>query len=285
MIIKTENLSYIYSKGTPFEKKAVDNVSIEIKKDDFIGIIGHTGSGKSTLIKHFNGLLKPTQGKIYIDGKDIWSNKAYLRQARFKVGLVFQYPEYQLFEETVYKDVAFGPSNMGLSADEIDFRVHEALKFVGLKEDILSKSPFELSGGQKRRTAIAGVIAMDPEALVLDEPTAGLDPRGRSEILEHIREYHAEHKKAVIIISHSMDDIARNVNKVLVMNQASVAFFDTVNEIFKKADELSAIGLSVPQITKIFHELDNRGFKLDTSVFTAQRAREEIIRYIGEQGV
>lgn len=277
MIIKTENLSYIYSAGTPYEKKAIDDINIEIDKGEFIGIIGHTGSGKSTLIRHFNGLLKPSSGKIYVDGIDIWQSKADLRQARFKVGLVFQYPEYQLFEETVYKDIAFGPANMGLSVDEIEASVKSALKFVGLNEDLLEKSPFELSGGQKRRVAIAGVIAMNPEVLVLDEPTAGLDPRGRNDIFVHIKEYHQEKKKAVIIISHSMDDIARNVQKVLVMNKSKLALSGTVEEVFERADELTAMGLSIPQITRIFLTLNKKGYKLNTSVFTAEKARDEII--------
>ena len=212
-ILRTEHLSYVYSQGTPFEKIAIEDVNIDIEEGEFVGVIGHTGSGKSTLIQHFNGLLRPTSGKIFVDGQDIWANPKEIRKFRFMVGLVFQYPEYQLFEETVYKDIAFGPTNMGLSPEEIDARVRQAARFVGLSEDKLQKSPFELSGGQKRRVAIAGVLAMDPRVLILDEPTAGLDPRGRDKILGEIREYHQEKKNTILLVSHSMEDVAQYAQK------------------------------------------------------------------------
>lgn len=284
-IIKTENLSFIYSKGTPFEKCALNNINIEIERGDFLGIIGHTGSGKSTLISHFNGLLKPTSGRIFLNGQDIHGKKDKKDRDRekinFKVGLVFQYPEYQLFEETVYKDIAFGPSNMGLSKAEIDKRVRESLYFVGLHEAILEKSPFELSGGQKRRAAIAGVIAMKPEVLILDEPTAGLDPFGRDEILMHIKEYHKENKSTVLLVSHSMEDIAKTVNRVLVMSRSEIFLYDRVEEIFKKSKELQSVGLTTPQITRIFIALKEKGFNVDTGIFTIESAKAEILKLIG----
>lgn len=275
--VKVRNLTYIYSAGTPFESRALDCVDLSIEKGDFVGIIGHTGSGKSTLVQHLNGLLKPSEGQVFIGGNDIWQKKDK-RNIRFEVGLVFQYPEYQLFEETVQKDIAFGPLNMGLSADEIDQRVKEALLFVGLPEEILDKSPFELSGGQKRRVAIAGVISMRPDVLILDEPTAGLDPKGREEILKHIKEYHQANKSTVILVSHSMEDIAKNVDKVMVMNKAKVFAYGTVEKVFERAAELNGIGLSIPQITKIFIGLKEKGFDVNTNIFTAEQACKEILR-------
>lgn len=276
-IIKVEDLTHIYSEGTPFQKCALDKVNFELQKGDFIGIIGHTGSGKSTLVSHFNGLLKPTSGKVFVNDRDIWLKKDK-KSVHFQVGLVFQYPEYQLFEETVYKDIAFGPKNMGLSSEEIDKRVKDALKFVGLDEDILGKSPFEISGGQKRRVAIAGVISMQPEVLILDEPTAGLDPKGKEEILAHIREYHKQNNSTVIIVSHNMEEIAKNVNSVLVMNKSKIHSFGSVDYIFERAKELSEIGLSIPQITKVFMGLKEKGFDVKTNIFTVKQACEEIIR-------
>lgn len=276
-ILRTENLTHTYSISTPFEKVAVDNVSIDIYKGEYIGIIGQTGSGKSTLIQHLNGLLKPTSGKIYFDGKDCWEKSFPRKQLRFNVGLVFQYPEYQLFEETVGKDIAFGPKNMGLDENEIHKRVVEALGFVGLDESFLEKSPFELSGGQKRRVAIAGVMAMKPSVLILDEPTAGLDPMGRDEILARIREYRQQQGSTIMLVCHSMDDIARNAEKILVMNRASVAMFAPVREVFEQAQTLRDIGLNVPQITRIFLDLKRDGYNVDTSVFTPEQACRQIL--------
>ena len=276
-IFRTENLTHTYGISTPFEKVAVDNVSIDIYKGEYIGIIGQTGSGKSTLIQHLNGLLKPTSGKIYFDGKDCWEKSFPRKQLRFNVGLVFQYPEYQLFEETVGKDIAFGPKNMGLDENEIHKRVVEALGFVGLDESFLEKSPFELSGGQKRRVAIAGVMAMKPSVLILDEPTAGLDPRGRDEILARIREYRQQQGSTIMLVCHSMDDIARNAEKILVMNRASVAMFAPVREVFEQAQTLRDIGLNVPQITRIFLDLKRDGYNVDTSVFTPEQACRQIL--------
>ena len=280
-IIKTEHLSYVYNPGTPYEKAAVDDLNLQIEEGEFVGIIGHTGSGKSTLIQHFNALLKPTSGKIYIDGKDMWEDEKEIRKFRFQVGLVFQYPEYQLFEETVYKDIAFGPKNMGMDEEQIKKRVEEAAGFVGLKESQLQKSPFELSGGQKRRVAIAGVIAMDPQVLILDEPTAGLDPHGRDRILNQIQLYHRSQKKTVLLVSHSMEDVAKYCTKVLVMNHAKAFLYDTVDRVFSHIEELHQMGLSVPQITQVFHDLHKRGFSVDTNVYTIDKAKEEIMRLLG----
>ena len=257
-ILKTEELTYVYSQGTPFEKTAVDHVNLEIEKGEFVGVIGHTGSGKSTMIQHFNGLLKPTSGKIYLDGEDIWADKTKIRQVRFKVGLVFQYPEYQIFEDTVYKDIAFGPKNMKLSENEIDGRVRRTALSVGLTEDILEKSPFELSGGQKRRVAIAGVMAMEPEVLILDEPTAGLDPQGRDMILNQINNYHKTTGCTVLLVSHSMEDVAKFASKILVMNDSKVFCYDKTAEVFKRSEEISSMGLSVPQIARVFNILKNK---------------------------
>ena len=283
-VIKTENLSHVYSEGTPFVKTAIDNISIEIEEGQMIGVIGHTGSGKSTLIQHFNGLLQPTSGKIYIDGEDMWADKSKLRDIRFKVGLVFQYPEYQLFEETCYKDIAFGPKNMGLDEGEIDRRVREAAAFVSLSEEQLMKSPFELSGGQKRRVAIAGVLAMKPKVLILDEPTAGLDPKGRDRIRGQIKEYHQEEKNTVLIVSHSMEDVAKFAQKVLVMNRSKVFLYDSVENVFVRAGELSQIGLAVPQITQVFMELKKRGYPVNSNVYTIEAAKKELIRLLEKGG-
>ena len=279
-IIKTENLTYTYSAGTPFEKNAVENVSLEIEEGELVGIIGHTGSGKSTLIQHFNGLMKPTSGKVFIDGQDIWDKDCKIRDIRFKVGLVFQYPEYQIFEETVYKDIAFGPKNMGLDDEEIDRRIHETAELVGLKKENLQKSPFELSGGQKRRVAIAGVMAMEPKVLILDEPTAGLDPKGRDKILGQIKEYHQQKKSTVLLVSHSMEDVAKFASKILVMNKAGVFCYDDPPNVFKRADELTKIGLSVPQITRVFMQLKQMGIDIRTDVYTNEFAVKTITEYV-----
>lgn len=267
-VIKTENLSYVYGEGTPFRKVAVDDVNIEINEGELVGVIGHTGSGKSTLIQHFNGLLKPTSGKIFIDGEELWADKSRLRPIRFKVGLVFQYPEYQLFEETVYKDIAFGPKNMGLTESEIDRRIRDTIRLVGLNDSILDKSPFELSGGQKRRVAIAGVMAMEPKVLILDEPASGLDPKGREQILGLIKEYHREKKNTVLLVSHSMEDVAKHAEKILVMNRAKVFCYDTPVNVFHRADELEKMGLAVPQITSVFNRLKAMGYDIKEDVYT-----------------
>lgn len=283
-VIRTENLTYTYSQGTPFEKTAVKDVNIEIEEGELVGIIGHTGSGKSTLIQHLNGLIKPTSGKIFIDGVDIHDKDIKLRDVRFKVGLVFQYPEYQIFEETVYKDIAFGPTNMGLDEGEIDKRVRETAKLVGIDDSLLNKSPFELSGGQKRRVAIAGVMAMRPKVLILDEPTAGLDPRGREMILGQIKHYHEETGSTVLLVSHSMEDVARFAQKILVMNKGEVFCYDTPPAVFARADEIAAIGLSVPQITKVFSMLRSRGIDIRGDVYTIEFAMKTINEYLAEKG-
>ena len=283
-VIRTENLTYTYSQGTPFEKTAVKDVNIEIEEGELVGIIGHTGSGKSTLIQHLNGLIKPTSGKIFIDGVDIHDKDVKLRDVRFKVGLVFQYPEYQIFEETVYKDIAFGPTNMGLDECEIDKRVRETAKLVGIDDSLLNKSPFELSGGQKRRVAIAGVMAMRPKVLILDEPTAGLDPRGREMILGQIKHYHEETGSTVLLVSHSMEDVARFAQKILVMNKGEVFCYDTPPAVFARADEIAAIGLSVPQITKVFSMLRSRGIDIRGDVYTIEFAMKTINEYLAAKG-
>lgn len=275
--IKTVDLTYKYSRGMPDEVVAVDSISAEVEKGEFLGIIGHTGSGKSTFIQMLNGLLKPTSGKVYINGQDIFESKESLRRTRFQVGLVFQYPEYQLFEETVYKDIAFGPKNMGLSEAEVDERVFQAAKFTGIKEELLQRSPFELSGGQKRRAAIAGVIAMRPEILVLDEPASGLDPQGRLEILGEIKEYHRQSGTTVVLVSHSMEDIARYASRVMVIAGGRLSNYGTVQEVFSHAEELRASGLAVPQITELFLELKRRGIDLDDSVYTTKYAASVLI--------
>ena len=283
--IRTEHLTHTYSQGTPFEKVAVEDVSISIEEGEYVGVIGHTGSGKSTLIQHFNGLLAPTSGKVYIGEEDLWADKSRLRSFRFQVGLVFQYPEYQLFGETVYKDIAFGPTNMGLSPEEIDARVRQAARFVGLSEDKLQKSPFELSGGQKRRVAIAGVLAMDPRVLILDEPTAGLDPRGRDKILGEIREYHQEKKNTILLVSHSMEDIAKNATMAMVMNQSRLFCYDTVENVFGRAAELQGMGLTVPQVSRVFLDLRRDGLEVDPRVYTVEAARDQILRKAAERGL
>lgn len=280
--IKLENAGFVYQKGMPDEKVAVSGVSLTFDEGDFIGIIGHTGSGKSTLIQMLNGLLRPTSGHVYIDGDDIWDDRSKLREKRFKVGLVLQYPEYQLFEETVRKDIAFGPKNLGLSEDEINSRVAEAADFLKIPEKLLDRSPFDLSGGEKRRAAIAGVLAMRPEVLVLDEPTAGLDPRGRREILDVISNYHKAEKKTIILVSHSMDDVARYASKVLVMNAGGVFYYDTVDEVFKHALELRETGLNIPTVTDILLTLKERGMDVDTDIYTPARAAQTVTQYFKE---
>lgn len=271
-VLRIEHLSHIYSAGTPFEKKAVDDVSFSARPGEFIALIGHTGSGKSTLIQHFNGLLKPTAGKVLINGEDIFSSKEMTHAARFAVGLVFQYPEYQLFEETVYKDIAFGPRNMGLDSEEIDRRVRDAAKIVGLADDLLEKSPFELSGGQKRRTALAGVFAMEPEVLVLDEPMAGLDPAGREDVFRFIKEYHDRHGTTVIFVTHSMEDAARMAQRIVVLRNGRIELDGPPHDIFTHAQELIDSGLDVPQVTHVFLELKKRGLNVDTAVYTVDQA-------------
>ena len=275
-ILQVQNLNYIYSIGTPFQHQALEDVSFSVNRGEFIGIIGHTGSGKSTLMQQLNGLLKPTSGKILLDGKDIWSDKKLTRQARFRVGLVFQYPEYQLFEETVYKDIAFGPKNMGLSTEEIDRRVREAAEIVGLTEKQLEVSPFDLSGGQKRRVAIAGVLAMEPEVLILDEPTAGLDPKGRDEILEQLKRIHEERHITIILVSHSMEDVAKYVGRIIVMNQGEAMYDGTPKEVFSHYRELEEVGLAAPQVTYIMNALAEKGFGVSVDATTIQEAAEEI---------
>ena len=270
-ILQIRNLSHLYSAGTPFEHKALDRVSFSVERGEFIGIIGHTGSGKSTLMQHMNGLLKPTSGRILLDGEDIWKDKKTVRQARFRVGLVFQYPEYQLFEETVYKDIAFGPKNMGLKPDEVDRRVREAAGFVGLTEQQLKVSPFDLSGGQKRRVAIAGVIAMEPEVLILDEPTAGLDPVGREEILENIQAYRRAKNATVMMVSHSMSDVARLTDRLLVMNGSRLAMDGTPDEVFRRANELVEMGLDIPEVTRVFLRLQELGLPVEP-VYSIEQA-------------
>ena len=279
-ILEVKNLTYIYSAGTPFEHKALDDISFSVERGEFIGIIGHTGSGKSTLMQQLNGLLKPTSGTVLLDGQDIWSDKKLTRQARFRVGLVFQYPEYQLFEETVYKDIAFGPKNMGLSAEEVDRRVREAAGFVGLTEQQLEVSPFDLSGGQKRRGAIAGVIAMEPEVLILDEPTAGLDPVGRSEILGNIQSYRKAKNATIMMVSHSMEDVARLTDRLLVMNGSKLAMDAPPAQVFTHAEELTQMGLNIPQVTQVFLELKKLGLDVK-NVYTIEQAAAEIRRLKG----
>ena len=281
-VIKTENLKYVYGAGLPGATTAVNGINIEIEKGEFVGVIGPTGCGKSTLITHFNGLLRPTEGKLYIDGVDIWADPSKIRQFRFKVGLVFQYPEYQLFEETIYKDISFGPKNMGLPEEEIHARVMRAAKFVGLPEEMLERSPFELSGGQKRRVAIAGVLAMEPEVLVLDEPAAGLDPEGREMILSQVKRYHKETGTTVVLVSHSMEDIAKFADRVLVLQAGEVAMFDRTEAIFARADELVELGLSVPEVTKIFLKMKELGAEVPTDVYTVKYARDRILEALAK---
>ena len=280
-ILQIEHLTHTYSAGTPFQRSAVDDMNLSMMDGEFLGIIGHTGSGKSTLIQHLNGLLKPTSGRILLQGRDIWADPKKIRDVRFQVGLVFQYPEYQLFEETVYKDIAFGPKNMGLDEADIDRRVRDAAAFVGLTEAMLDKSPFELSGGQKRRVAIAGVIAMEPKVLVLDEPTAGLDPRGRDDILARIQDYHRAKNASVVLVSHSMEEIARNVDRIVVLSDSHVFMEGTPRQVFARADELEQVGLDVPQVTKVALALRRRGLPVDTAVYTVEALRDALLRKEG----
>ena len=282
-ILQVQNLQHVYSAGTPFEHVALNNVSFSVERGEFIGVIGHTGSGKSTLMQHLNGLLKPTSGSVLLDGQDIWSDKKLTRQCRFRVGLVFQYPEYQLFEETVYKDIAFGPGNMGLSQEEIDRRVREAAGFVGITDEQLELSPFDLSGGQKRRVAIAGVIAMEPEVLILDEPTAGLDPVGREDILANIESYRKAKNATIMMVSHSMSDVARLAQRLLVMSNACLAMDGTPMEVFARAQELLDMGLDIPEITRVFLKLQQMGLPVE-QVYTAEQAVTQLCRLRGEGG-
>ena len=277
-ILQINHLTHTYGEGTPFQRSAVEDVSFQVMEGEFLGIIGHTGSGKSTLIQHLNGLLKPTSGEILLHGKNIWAEPKKIRDVRFKVGLVFQYPEYQLFEETVYKDIAFGPTNQGKTGDELDRCVRESAKLVGIREDQLDKSPFELSGGQKRRVALAGVLAMDPEVLVLDEPTAGLDPAGRENLMANIRDYHRNHKRTIILVSHSMDEIARNAQRILVLKGSHVLMTGTPGEVFARAEELISAGLDVPQVTRIAMALRRRGIPIHPAVYTAEELEGELVR-------
>lgn len=285
-VLVCENLEYLYSVGTPFQTAAIKNVNFSVDKDELIGIIGHTGSGKSTLIQHMNGLLQPHSGSVYLNSKDIWSkeNKKNIRQVRFSVGLCFQYPEYQIFEEDVFKEIAYGPKQMGLSEDEIKERVYESLNFVGLDENILDKSPFDLSGGQKRRVAIASIIAMKPQILILDEPCAGLDPRGRETILSMIKEYQSSTGNTVVIVSHSMEDVAKLCSRVLVMNNGEVAMSGTVSEIYSRGKELREIGLNVPQITEIFLKLKESGVDCRTDIYTVEQGEAELRRLLARGG-
>lgn len=283
-ILQIEDLTHTYSAGTPFQRNAVEGLSMTVGAGEFLGVIGHTGSGKSTLIQHLNGLLQPTSGRILLEGKDIWADPKKIRDVRFKVGLVFQYPEYQLFEETVYKDIAFGPKNMGLDAEEIDRRVRDAAAFVGLHETLLDKSPFELSGGQKRRVAIAGVIAMEPKVLVLDEPTAGLDPQGRDTILAQIQAYHRAKGAAVVLVSHSMEEIARNVDRIVVLSDGKVYMEGAPKQVFARAHELEQVGLDVPQVTKVAAALKARGLDIDTAVYTVEALEQKLLSLKGGAG-
>jgi len=284
-ILETKKLSHIYSAGTPFERGALLDVDFTAYQGEYLGIIGHTGSGKSTLIQHLNGLLKPTSGQVLFQGTDIWSDPKTTRQTRFQVGLVFQYPEYQLFEETVYQDISFGPKNMGLDEAEVDRRVREAARFVGLRDEQLEKSPFELSGGQKRRVAIAGVIAMEPKVLILDEPTAGLDPVGVESILGNIRDYHQAHNATIILVSHSMEEVARTVDRLVVVNDGRIPFQGPPREVFRHGAELERMGLGVPQMTRVFSRLRAMGVDIDASVYTIPQAKETILRRLREKGV
>ena len=284
-ILETKQLTHIYSQGTPFEHVALDRIDLTVEAGEYLAVIGRTGSGKSTLIQHLNGLLKPTSGQVLFEGEDIWSSKERTRQVRFQVGLVFQYPEYQLFEETVYKDIAFGPKNMKLDEAEVDRRVRQAARFVGLEDSQLEKSPFDLSGGQKRRVAIAGVIAMEPKVLILDEPTAGLDPAGAAQILENIRTYHREQGAAIVLVSHSMDEVAREAERLVVFHDAAVPFSGTPAEVFSHGEELEAIGLGVPAMTRLFTRLRAMGADVPAGVYTVEQARDAILTRLGKGAV
>lgn len=283
-LLSVKDVSFVYSQKTPFQHTAVENVSFDVDQGDFIGIIGHTGSGKSTLVQMLNGLLKPTSGSITLDGINIWDKPKEIRKIRFRVGLVFQYPEYQLFEETVEKDISFGPMNMGLSEEEIKERVHKAAQFVGLDTELLQKSPFDLSGGEKRRAAIAGVIAMDPDILILDEPCAGLDPLGRDVLLAQIYRYHQQRGNTVLLVSHSMEDVAAVCDKALVMNHSHLEMYDTCDRIFSQGDRLAAMGLRVPQITAIVDDLIAAGFPLNQGTLTVENAVHDITEYLKKEG-
>ena len=283
-IIEIKNLTHIYSPNTPFEQRALDSVNLTIYQGETLGIIGRTGSGKSTLIQHLNGLVRPTSGQILFEGQDIWSSKELTHTIRFQVGLVFQYPEYQLFEETVYKDIAFGPRNMKLDEGEIDRRVRRAAAFAGLRDEVLSRSPFELSGGQKRRVAIAGVIAMEPRVLILDEPTAGLDPVGVEQILQNIRDYHEANNATIILVSHSMEEMARTVDRLVVVHDGTIPFEGSPREVFRHGDELEAMGLGVPQMTRVFHRLRSMGVDVDPSVYTIAQARQVLLDALKRKG-
>lgn len=278
--LSVENLTYIYGENSPFQKTAIKDVTFSAKSGEIIGVIGHTGSGKSTLVQHFNGLLRANSGKVLFDDEDIWSNPKEIRKIRFRIGMVFQYPEYQLFEETVYKDIAFGPTNMGLSAEEIDKRVLDTAQMLGITADMLQKSPFDLSGGEKRRVAIAGVMAMQPEIIVFDEPTAGLDPAGRDVVLSKIKEYRDRTGALVFIVSHSMEDMARVADKLLVMNGGRLFMFDTVKSVFSNPDELGEIGLNVPQVTKVFSALKEKGIPVDDNIFTVNDAVSSLLGFL-----
>ena len=282
VILEAKELSHVYSKGTTSQVDAIRDVCLKIEQGELVGVIGHTGSGKSTLIQHFNGLLKGSSGVVMLDGKDIWENKKEIRKVRFRVGICFQYPEYQLFEETVYKDIAFGPKNMKLTDEEIDKRIRDVIKFVGLDESYLEKSPFDLSGGEKRRVAIAGVMAMQPDVLILDEPCAGLDPKGREMILSFIKQYREKTNSTVLVVSHSMEDISKIATKVLVMNNGTVAYYDTVDGVFSHSEELQKMGLNIPQITRLFLKLREKGYNVPTNVYTLQNAKEQIARLLSE---
>ena len=283
--IVVDNITYTYGAHSPFEKHAIRGVSMELRPGELLGIIGHTGSGKSTLVQHLNGLLRPNEGRILLDGQDIWEQPKKIRDVRFRVGMVFQYPEHQLFEDTIYKDIAFGPRNMGLSEEEIDRRVRQAAAYVGLSEELLEKSPFDLSGGEKRRAAIAGVMAMEPEVLILDEPTAGLDPRGREQVLAMIRDYRDSRGTTVLLVTHSMEDVARVADRVLVLADGRVAMLDTVEKVFSRAEELERIGLSVPAVTKILLHLRSRGVAVDTAAYTVEQAVAQLLELVGGDGV
>lgn len=283
-IIQTEKLTHIYSAGTPFEHRALVDVDFTAYRGEYLGVIGQTGSGKSTLIQHLNGLLRPTTGRVLLEGNDIWESKERTRQTRFQVGLVFQYPEYQLFEETVYKDIAFGPHNMGLDEQEVDRRVRDAAAFVGLTDATLEKSPFELSGGQKRRVAIAGVIAMEPSVLILDEPTAGLDPVGVENILQNIHDYHEAKNATIILVSHSMEEVARTVDRLIVVSGGHIPFSGTPREVFSHGGELEKMGLGVPQVTRVFHRLKAMGIDIDPSVYTIEQARAAVRDCLDRKG-
>ena len=283
-VLETHNLTHVYAQGTPFEKTALNDVTLSVEQGELVGIIGHTGSGKSTLVQHLNGLLKPTSGQVLLCGEDIWNDPKQIRRVRFRVGMVFQYPEYQLFEETVYKDIAFGAKNMGLSAEEIDARVRRAAAFVGLREELLAQSPFDLSGGEKRRAAIAGVMAMEPEVLILDEPTAGLDPKGRNNLLKQIEAYRRVNGTTVLLVSHSMEDVARLADRVLVMHKGAPAMFAPTDEVFSRAEELDNMGLSVPAVTKVFMGLSARGIDVGQPVYTVESAVSALVSRFGKGG-